>query len=288
MTDAAGRPILRYHGGKWHLAPWIISHFPHHRIYVEPYGGGASVLLRKPRCYAEIYNDLDGEIVNLFRVARDRGAELARACALTPYARAELNDSFDPVAESLERARRTVVRSYFGYGTNVTRTNRDGTPSRTGFRSYTRVGHDWTPAGEWITWPHHLAAIIERLQGVVIEQRDAREIMAEHDDPEALHYVDPPYVHSTRRLNSRGSPYKYRHEMTDADHRDLAQTLRGLRGYVVLSGYQSALYEEIYPDWHSRLHRHYADGARSRTEAIWLNPRCADALPQRQLPMEFH
>lgn len=85
------RPLLRYHGGKWKLAPWILRHLPPHRVYVEPFGGGGSVLLQKPRSYAEVYNDLDGEIVNLFRVARERGEELAQAVELTPFARLDRN-----------------------------------------------------------------------------------------------------------------------------------------------------------------------------------------------------
>src|SRR3954470_24963100 len=85
------RPALRYHGGKWKIAPWIISHFPPHRIYVEPFGGAASVLLRKHRAYAEVYNDLDDWAVNLFRLLGDeQSAErLRRLLELTPFARTE-------------------------------------------------------------------------------------------------------------------------------------------------------------------------------------------------------
>jgi DNA adenine methylase len=110
------RPILRYHGGKWKIADWIIEHLPRHRTYVEPFGGAASVLIKKPRAYAEVYNDLDGEIVNLFCVARDRGEELARAVELTPYARDEFYQSFLPSDDPLEQARRTVLRSFAGFG----------------------------------------------------------------------------------------------------------------------------------------------------------------------------
>lgn len=102
------RPALRYLGGKWMLAPWIIQHFPPHQIYVEPFGGAASVLLRKPRVHAEIYNDLDGDVVNLFRVLRDpqAAADLIDRIALTPYSRAEFVASYEPTAEPVEWARR--------------------------------------------------------------------------------------------------------------------------------------------------------------------------------------
>ncbi|MFG8489773.1 DNA adenine methylase, partial [Pseudomonas aeruginosa] len=98
------RPILRYHGGKWKLAPWIIQHLAPHHTYVEPFGGAASVLLRKARSYAEIYNDLDGDVVNLFRVARDHGEELRQALALTPFAREEFEASYVETTDPLERA----------------------------------------------------------------------------------------------------------------------------------------------------------------------------------------
>lgn len=116
IVTAPKRPIVRYHGGKWKLAPWITSHFPAHRVYVEPFGGGGSVLIRKPRSYAEVYNDLDHEIVNVFRVARDRGAELQRALELTPFSRDDFILSYEPADDPLEQARRTIARSFMGFG----------------------------------------------------------------------------------------------------------------------------------------------------------------------------
>jgi DNA adenine methylase len=257
-APACTRPIVRYHGGKWRLAPWIIKHFPNHRCYVEPFGGGGSVLLRKPRSYAEIYNDLDGEIVNLFRMARDAGDDLRRLIELTPFSRTEFRNSYLPSGDPLEQARLTLVRSFMGFGSNAIGKN-------TGFRSNsTRSGT--TPSHDWRNYPLAFGAIIERLQGVVIENNDATEVMRTHDSHETLHYVDPPYVSSTRNEGR-----DYRHEMNDAQHRALADVLKALRGTVILSGYASDLYEDLYADWHRVERRTLADGARSRTEVLWIN-----------------
>src|SRR3954471_8601570 len=99
------RPVLRYHVGKWILAPWIISHFPSHRVYTEAFGGAASVLMRKPRSYGEVYNDLDGEIVNLFHVLRGpRAGELIASLRLTPFARIEFEESYETAADPVEQA----------------------------------------------------------------------------------------------------------------------------------------------------------------------------------------
>ncbi|MFL1849080.1 DNA adenine methylase, partial [Pseudomonas aeruginosa] len=235
------RPILRYHGGKWKLAPWIIQHLAPHHTYVEPFGGAASVLLRKARSYAEIYNDLDGDVVNLFRVARDHGEQLRQALALTPFAREEFEASYAETSDPLERARRMVIRSLQGFGTAA------ASGERTGFRSTsTRSGTG--PALDWRNYPDTLTAITERLQGVVIENRDALALMEYHDRPNTLHYVDPPYVHSTRstkvRHNATGKSYRY--ELDDNQHKELAAFLKRLRGMVVLSGYPCPLYDELY------------------------------------------
>lgn len=266
------RPMVRYHGGKWRMAPWIISHFPQHEVYCEPYGGGASVLLRKQRTYAEIYNDLDGEIVNLFAVARDRGAELAQACELTPYARAEFDDSFQPSGDPLEQARRTVIRSYFGFGGNLTRLTKKGELERTGFRDYSKKKRRSIPAHDWRSWPQHLQGIIERLRGVIIEKRNAVDVLQKHDGPETLHFVDPPYVQSTRFTGAAKFKAGYRHEMNDCQHRELADVLRGLSGNVLVCGYASALYERLYKGWRRVDYATYADGARPRMECLWISP----------------
>jgi len=265
------RPILRYHGGKWRLAPWIISHLPPHRIYVEPYGGAASVLLRKPRAYAEVYNDIDGELVNLFRVARERGEELVRALRITPYAREEFRLAHEASDDPLEQARRTVVRSYMGFGSNAVHR-----PS--GFRaSSNRSGT--TPATDWCNYPDALEGIIDRLRGVTIEHRDAVEVLRAQDGPDGvLHYVDPPYVAA-----SRNEGRDYRFEMSDAEHEALAGVLHELRGAVVLSGYASDLYDRLYGDWARVTCESLADGARARTECLWLSPaalRQADMFSQ--------
>lgn len=273
MTSVT-RPIVRYHGGKWKLAPWIIGHLPNHRIYVEPFGGAASVLLRKPRSYAEVYNDLDGDVVNLFRVVRDHGAELLAKLEATPFARAEFVRSWLQTDDDMERARRTVIRAYMGFGSAAVSMRRDasgcvhgGAPS-TGFRaSTTRSGT--TPARDWANYPAALSAIIERLQGVVIENRDALDIMRQHDGDTTLHYVDPPYVAATR---DAGRDYAV--EMDDGDHARLADVLQGLQGRVVVSGYRSSLYDHLYAGWHRIEKAAHADGARPRVECLWLSPGC--------------
>lgn len=259
------RPLLRYHGGKWMMAERIIEVFPAHRVYVEPFGGAASILLRKARSYAEVYNELDGEIVNLFRVVRDRGSELVRAMELTPFAREEFKLSYEPTDDPVEQARRTVFRSFAGFGSAA------ASGAKTGFRAdANRSGT--TPARDWMNYPETLKAIIERLRGVVIENRDACEVMLKFDGRDTMHYVDPPYVLDTRSMRNPYCKKGYKHEMLDEDHRKLAEVLHSLKGKVVLSGYAHPLYDqELYADWHREEFKALADGARERTEVLWMN-----------------
>lgn len=274
---APARPVLRWFGGKWKLAPWILSHFPPHRVYVEPFGGAGSVLMRKPRSYCEVYNDVDGEVVNLFRVLRDPGkaARLVADLELTPFARDEFVASYEPTAEPIENARRLIMRSFMGFGSNGHNAKR-----KTGFRANSNRSGT-TPAHDWRNYPETLHGVIDRLRGIVIENRDYAEVIAAHDGDQTLIYADPPYVMETR---SRGNVYDakyggYNHDFReDADHERLAAALHASSSMVILSGYPSPLYDRLFGDWRVITTRALADGARERSEVLWLNARAASAL----------
>jgi DNA adenine methylase len=260
VVSGPTRPALRWHGGKWLLAPWIIANLPPHRVYVEPFGGAASVLIRKPRSYAEVYNDLDGEVVNLFQVLRGPdAAQLVESVRLTPFARQEQVSAYEVSGDPIERARRLVIRSFMGFGSN-------GHNRKTGFRANSNRSGT-TPARDWANYPIGLQQVADRFQGVVVENRDAKEVMAAHDGAETLHYVDPPYLPETR---DKGGDYA--HEMTPEQHAELLAFLPTLAGKVVLSGYPHPSYDQALPGWRRIERKALADGARERVEALWLSP----------------
>lgn len=275
MNHPLRRPPVRYHGGKWRLAPWIISHFPQHRVYVEPFGGGAGVLLRKERSYAEIYNDLSRCIVNVFQVLRDQPDEFERLLRMTPFARDEFVAacSGEPQAQ-VEAARQTVLRSFMGFGSSAV-TNK----YRTGFRANSnRLGT--IPAHDWCKYPDHVRHFAERLRGVIIENRDYRKVIAQQDGPDTLFYCDPPYVRSTRTGANR---HEYEHEMSDSDHVVFAECVRELQGMAIVSGYRCDLYDDLFRGWERVDRKTYADGARPRTESLWLSPNILSAQPSREV-----
>ena len=259
------RLLLRYHGGKWRIAPWILSFFPPHRIYVELFGGGGSLLLRKSRAHEEVYNDIDGEIVNVFRVARDNGEELKARLSLTPFAREEFVLSFEPSGDPVEQARRTIARSFFGRATNAATSIISASGALgTGFRSKSDK-RGVTEAIVWMKYPDALEAITQRLQGVVLENRAAVTLIEQHDSTDTLFYADPPYVHTTRK-----SRKDYRFEMSDKDHIELALKLNKAKGKVIVSGYDCGLYNELFKGWEKRQRDDFSDGRHPRTEVLWM------------------
>lgn len=269
------RPALRYHGGKFRLAPWIISHFPPHHVYVEPFGGAASVLLQKERSYAEVYNDLDEEVVGFFRILRDpaKARALRRAVERTPYARAEFEMAYLAVDDEIERARRLVVRSWMGHGSSGLRGH------RTGFRLGSHLERT-NPGEDWASWPDAIPVMTARLRGVMIEQRPADQVIAKHDKPDTLFYLDPPYMFSVRSKKRIGNDlyHGYRHELDDAGHKALLKQAAKLQGMVIISGYPHELYDKMLKGWRRVTTDAIADRGEARTEALWLNPACVAAV----------
>lgn len=258
--------ILHYPGSKWSMAPWITSKFPPHQTYCEPFFGSGAVFFSKQRSKLETINDIDGEIVNLFRIIRERPVELANAIRWTPHAREEYYESYNPADDDMERARRLVVRLWQGRGGK--------TSHRTGWCSMVECNGP-LPGKEWIHIPEKVQVIADRLQGVQIECQPALQIIERYSRPDVLIYADPPYVHRTRTTTS------YRHEMSDQDHVELLEALDEHPGPVLLSGYDNDLYNERLSHWHKEMQPAKAEGGASRIEVLWINPAASEWGQQR-------
>ncbi len=269
------RPALRYYGGKFRLAPWIISFFPAHTCYCEPFGGAMSVMLQKAVSELEVYNDQDGEVVNFFRVLRSRQEELLQAIRLTPFSREEYVQAHELVEDELERARRLYIRSWQGIGGPRNRDRTGWRMQKNGHRFKTTI-QDWTEID-------HLQLVVQRMRSIQIEHDDALKIIWRFDTPGTLFYCDPPYPAETRtqRWREKG----YRHEMDNGAHRELAQALHEIQGMAIVSSYPSALYAELYHDWQTVTKRSRINsmhrGAELRTECLWISPRAAATARQK-------
>jgi DNA adenine methylase len=269
-------PILRYAGGKHKLAPWIISHMPAHRAYVEPFCGSCAVLLAKRPVSHEMINDRNGDVVNLFRVVREQPEALCAAISLTPYARDEFRASHEipDDADPVERARLFLVRVWFAHGGKL------GTAAGWRMGRVARKPSDSMPAA-WDRLPDRVWEVVGRLKQVHIENRDFREVLPMYLRSEALIYADPPYVRSTL-----GSDRHYTVDMTDADHLELLDLLDAHPGPVLLSGYSSPLYDDRLAHWTRLDVQVNAYRSSLRTESLWLNAVATSG--RRQLRLEGH
>ena len=269
------RPPFTYYGGKTSLAPAIAGLLPPHAHYVEPFAGSLAVLLAKRPAAHETVNDIDGDLVTFWRVLRDQPEELAAACWATPHSRQEYAMAdLDEPCDDLERARRVWVQLTQG---------RAGTLRNTGWRHYKN------PAGSSSSMPAYLDGYVrrihaaaERLRAVSIECREAIEVITTYGaNPNVLIYADPPYLGTIRARN-------YRHEMaSDIEHRRLAYALHACEATVVLSGYRSPLYDELYGEWRAVELKAPRHGRTSRSgavhEVLWSNRPLVDGLPM-ELP----
>jgi DNA adenine methylase len=230
----------------------------------------------------------------LFRTLQNPASatRLLELLSLTPFARDEFRLSSAPTDDPVERSRRMIIRAFMGFGSNAH--NEKGMHFRPnvrwpsgGFRPNSNASGT-TPARDWSHYPDALLAIVKRFSQVVIENADARKVMEQHDSPVTLHYCDPPYLPETRAIvakkarSAAGSVRAYAHELTTADHGDLLAFLKTLSGMVVLSGYPSPLYDEALAGWKRVTTEAMADGARPRTEVLWINPAAVAALERQR------
>ena len=256
-----------YPGGKVRISSWVISLFPRHKIYVEPFGGAAGVLLNKTPSPLEVYNDLNSDLVNFFRVLRDKekAAELIRRLRLTPYAREEYYSFYPmPEGDDIERARALIGRASMGIGMRMTVSD-----SRPGFAADNKQIRK--NAKVFVNRVEKMWEIAERFRSVIIEHVDALELIPRYDTPDTLWYLDPPY-------NCECS-VKYR---AGVDQEAMLDVFKNVSGYVVLSGYMSELYADELAGWHieTRANRTFAN--RGKEECLWLSPRTWDALQRER------
>jgi DNA adenine methylase len=268
ITDEPGDPraVIKYPGAKWSTAGWIIDNMPAHDVYLEPFFGSGAVFFTKVPSRVEVLNDRDDQVVNLFRVCRDRPEELMRAVALTPVSLTEHHECHDTqaVGEPVEDARRLLVRSWQSFGGRIF--NRAGwrrvyTPSR-------------SMVDDWLGLPERITSVIQRLRMAAIECEDAIKTIERYKDPRTLIYADPPYPFAVRsdKIHDR----YYRTEMgEDAEHLALLDALDKSPAMVIVSTYRNDLYDDRLTTWRRVERTANAQGGLERIETLYLNSAAA-------------
>lgn len=253
------KAIFKYPGSKWSIANWIISFFPEHHSYLEPFAGSLAVLMNKPRSNIETVNDLDGNVVNLFEWIRKDPERLAREIYLTPYSRQIYDMAFETVPEdSFERAVNFYIRLNMGHGF---RTNGE----KVGWKNDIQGRERAYASQDWCNLPGKIMQAAERLRGVQIENRPAVELVPRFNYPNVLIYADPPYVLGTRHGK------QYRCEMDDEDQNELLEVLIVHKGPVLISGYDNGLYNDRLKGWHREETTCYSQICSKKREVLWMN-----------------
>lgn len=271
------RAVFRYPGSKWSIAEWIISHFPEgyeKMVYLEPFLGSGAVFFNKRPGVVETINDLDDDVVNLFQILRERPEDLKKALLLTPYSREEYDRAFEPCEDSLEQARRFMVRTTQAIGAKLGH-------GKCGWRNHKQIKIGGT-ACKWAGIRETIDEAAERLRGgtknlVQIEKMDALCLIERYNTPDALIYIDPPYVRNTRKSGAL-----YVHEMTDEGQKRLLDLIAHSKAKVIISGYDSEMYNEMLKGWSTGSTMSRTTSTEIVKEKIWMNYE----PPKRQISIE--
>lgn len=262
------KAIIKYPGAKWVLADWIIGNMPAHEVYLEPFFGSGAIFFNKRPSRTETINDLDDQVVNLFRVCRDRPQELIRAVELTPVSATEHHIAHDtkPTGDPVEDARMVLVKAWQSFGGRIF--------NRAGFRRNYQPTR--STVDDWLGLPSRIAAVVQRLKCASIECEDATKLIGRFKDPRTLIYADPPYPFSVR--SEKVHDRYYRTEMgEDAEHLALLDALDSSPAMVALSGYACPLYDDRLAHWRRVERTAAAQLGGDRVEVLWLNQRAATA-----------
>lgn len=253
------KAVMKYPGSKWSLAGWIISFFPEHHSYLEPFFGSGAVFFNKSRSNIETVNDLDGDVANLFEWIKRDPERLAHAIYWTPYARQVYEGAFAAVPDdSLGRAVNFYIRLNMGHGFRTT-------GEKVGWKNDVQGRERAYAARDWCKLPEKIMQAAERLRGVQIESKPAAELIRRFNYPNVLIYADPPYVLGTRHGK------QYRHEMDDKDHEELLDVLLGHGGPALISGYDTELYRDMLKGWHREEHWCRSQVGSRKREILWMN-----------------
>lgn len=253
------KSVMRYPGSKWALAKWIISFFPEHHSYLEPFFGSGAVLFNKPRSNIETVNDMDGNVVNLFNWIKRDPERLAHEIYYTPYARRVYEDALTSMPEdSLERAVNFYIRLNMGHGF---RTNGE----KVGWKNDVQGRERAYASQDWCNLPDKILQAAERLRGVQIENMPALDLIKRFNYKNVLIYCDPPYMLETRHGK------QYRCEMDDGDHEELLRLLLKHKGFVLISGYDTELYRDMLAGWIRYEATAYSQICSKKKEVLWMN-----------------
>lgn len=253
------KAIAKYPGSKWSLANWIISFFPEHHSYLEPFFGSGAVLFNKPRSNIETVNDLDDNVVNLFECIRENPQKLAQMIYMMPYAREVYENAFKEVPEDkFEAALSFYIRLNMGHGFRTS-------GERVGWKNDVQGRERSYASQDWCNLPGKIMQAAERLRGVQIENRPAMEVIERFNFKNVLIYCDPPYMLKTRHGK------QYRCEMDDNDHEILLRLLLQHKGPVLISGYDTELYQDMLGGWKRYVNTTYSQVCSKKQEVLWMN-----------------
>lgn len=255
------RSVLRYPGSKWNIASQLVRLIPEHHTYVEPFFGSGAVLFNKQQSNIEMVNDLDSNVVNLFHCIQEDAQNLARMVMTTPFSReiyeVTYRNAYDN-DDSYQKALKFLIQCWQGYGFRT-----DG--SKVGWRNDVQGRERAYALWNWYRLLEWIIDIAERLRMVQIENRSALEVIERFNYSNVFMYIDPPYMLHTRT----GKQYNY--EMTNSDHEELLKMLLRSKAKIMLSGYESDMYNDYLAGWGKKQFSSYAEHGKPRTETVWIN-----------------